>query len=403
MRLVITLSGSKYVGMCAPEDPEDNLRLGYRDDLPVDGYFVPTDDETNDYYPIKVIPVSKKHAVVIERKYGDSSKILLYKANLNGGIYDPGVEECEYTTEPHNVWENQVKVDAGFEAIVDGFSFENNDLVVLLRSVQPIVKVVSKEEHNLDYPGSSWSFPSWAYPYDVTHATRYTLYYSVLRIHAPLKSDIDVVWVKNITDHILVPQAAKAVEATEEYWWRVIDRENADFLNHQSIWPHYVNLNDKLYVYGGYPFRWSTPFADDSTEYSAKGSDFSSFTGKIDYASYYNSIVSVAKRLGLWWEQYPHYYYLPFSGWPWQIVVPDDVLNYVTALENFALYKALWFHQEPSAAGTEYLVETDENLYYTDAVTATYQKFNDSFLINRQHAVEYTITGVVEDGGVITR
>lgn len=199
MRSVITLSGSKYVGMCNPYDPDDNQQVGELADLPTYAYMVPSNGFES-YSPIMVIPVSKRHAVVVER---DGGSLRLYKINLNRGEYDPLIEECEVPQKnfnPYNVWVDQYVWSLAYdESIVEGYSPRKNRVLIVARDPYP---EVGSSEINV-WEKYRASFPDWGESYEGTREAfmSYHMYY----FDVTHENDIKMLWHEVFRDVILFP------------------------------------------------------------------------------------------------------------------------------------------------------------------------------------------------------
>lgn len=397
MRSVITLSGSEYIGMCQDPDPEDNLRVGYLDRLPSNGYFVPN-NESPDYYPVLVVPVSSRHAVVIERNEKDTGDFWLYKANMNGGIYDPMVEECADVSdyEMFNVWEDDLYIRWRDKCVVNAISPYKNELIVVLRDRVVLTAEVTEAQHEANYP-NSWYFPGWPYDTPVTKARKYTLNYIVMKFHASLKEELRLEWTSSYSDNILVPTQTRTGPSTASWTQSV---PNDSYINDPSILPHYVNLFQVkgLNFMGATLYGWRQSYPGEDQPVGVDG-----YFDNIDWVRFAEVLISKARDAGIWWEDLLPIYG-SISNIPWWAIFDADIYNYVDALEAFnGNYPTVWSFSEPSD-GIVYKVTANVNWYQTDKADVEYVRIDGQEVcrLNQQHAVEYEPIELVVDEDVIT-
>lgn len=192
--------GSKYIGMCKPVDPDDNYHVGEHQTVLSPGYLVPSGDYIG-YSPILTIPVSKRHALVVER---NGRSLRLYKINVNDGVYDPAVEECganQRNFNPVNVWVNDFVFYIKYEnSIVEGYSPDENRVLLVARDPLPYITGVDGE----DFLRWGMSTPDWGDRYSGNRSLRmdYHLYY----FSVPHYDDISLLWHRVFADNIIFPE-----------------------------------------------------------------------------------------------------------------------------------------------------------------------------------------------------
>lgn len=227
------MSGSNaYIGMCQPYNPDDNYRLATREFGPTNAYFVPNvTDKGNyrayDYYPVKVVPVSDRHAVVIERsggrypgdKYTDVSRdsFIMYKVNLNGGVYDPAVEECADPTddELRIVWD-QYAFNGPDNCLIDAVSPSRDRVVVVMREFEDheAGTVYEEEIHPEEFNKAlEEQRRSVNYSY-----RQFRLTYTVLYFDVTHKKDIRLIRSDTCHDNVLVPKQSMDARLTTRKW-----------------------------------------------------------------------------------------------------------------------------------------------------------------------------------------
>lgn len=215
MRSVITLSGSEYIGMCAPYDPDDNYQVGEIGTAPADAYFVP---RTWDFesYPVLAVPVSAKTAVIIERSTTNLPyyRYALYAVNRTGS-YDPLIEECVNVNEvdpadymPRNLWVNAHTFHSPFNSpIINAYSPQKGRLVVVMRANDG---VMGGDEYVDDDSGKNYQYATMFGPnMRLEVFNRYYMDYHIDYYDVPNNAEIVKLCGQDFRDSIIIPVSGR--------------------------------------------------------------------------------------------------------------------------------------------------------------------------------------------------